>query len=103
MELKLSSQPLITVRTAYDLNPSITISTTLILTVLVDSNCGKLCERDLQCLFTAEPFRDVSPTDRTSCWSDGTLHPLHLLILSVSKFEDPDIVTRLCEWLSGSF
>lgn len=30
MELKLSSQPLMTVRTAYDLKPSITISTTFI-------------------------------------------------------------------------
>ena len=38
MELKLSSQPLITVRTAYDLKPSITISTTLILAVLISSD-----------------------------------------------------------------
>lgn len=33
MELKLSSHPLITVRTAYDLKPSITISMTLMLAV----------------------------------------------------------------------
>ena len=56
MELKLSSQPLMTVRTAYDLKPSITISTTLILAVLVDSDSGKLCEHDLQCLFTGGGF-----------------------------------------------
>lgn len=35
IELKLSSHPLMTVRTAYDLKPSITISTTLIMAVFV--------------------------------------------------------------------
>lgn len=34
IELKVSSQPLMTVRTAYDLKPSMTISTTLMLTVV---------------------------------------------------------------------
>ncbi len=38
MELKVSSHPLITVRTAYDLKPSMTISTTLMLAVLPDSD-----------------------------------------------------------------
>lgn len=35
MELKLSSHPLMTVRTAYDLKPSMTISTTLIIAILI--------------------------------------------------------------------
>lgn len=35
IELKLSSHPLMTVRTAYDLKPSMTISTTLIMAVFV--------------------------------------------------------------------
>ena len=38
IELKLSSHPLITVRIAYDLKPSITISTTLMLSVLTGSD-----------------------------------------------------------------
>ena len=38
MELKLSSHPLMTVRTAYDLKPSITISTTLMLAVSTGSD-----------------------------------------------------------------
>lgn len=38
IELKLSSHPLITVRTAYDLKPSMTISTTLMLVVLAGSD-----------------------------------------------------------------
>lgn len=38
IELKLSSHPLMTVRTAYDLKPSITISTTLITAILGGSD-----------------------------------------------------------------
>ena len=42
IELKLSSQPLITVRTAYDLKPSMTTSTTLMIAALV---VGKFLRR----------------------------------------------------------
>ena len=38
IELKVSSQPLMTVRTAYDLKPSMTISTTLMMPVLIGSD-----------------------------------------------------------------
>ncbi len=40
IELKLSSHPLITVRTAYDLKPSITISTTLMMVISVVCDGG---------------------------------------------------------------
>ena len=44
IELKLSSQPRMTVRTAYDLKPSITTSTTLMMAVLiVCDSCNALC------------------------------------------------------------
>lgn len=54
IELKVGSQPLITVLTAYDLKPSITISTTLIMAGIVRINDSRLSRwfgyNALQCL-----------------------------------------------------
>jgi len=93
IELKLSSQPLMTVRTAYDLKPSTTSSIILILAVVI--NCDRKRRLNLEkrgcCkqtispmrlggkILISQPFADTPPAEH---FFASDLLGMHLRLLS---------------------